>query len=315
MKRPQTRHVRLLGAVSRRLSSRRAWAFAARDSFIAVCVAAGSLAYPTWLPPSPGPSLGGDLLNSLFYIAFAYSGWNAASYAYDEFVDPQRTVPLAMILGCAVVGLLYLAVNYLFVANLTPAQGTVVFHYDDFASLKGQWDQVTLGQAVMGHLLGPGAARVMSGVMLLLFTSAISAMTLIGPRVYAAMAYDGVLPRVFLPQPGRPSLWGAGVQGVLALLILFTHELRTVLANVGAILTLFAALTCAGLFAVSVRPLPSGTRPGAVALVCAALYVALAGWMLVFRFGSAEGLTLLGWLGGVCLVALVAYGASRRAAA
>lgn len=255
--------------------------------FVLVGVFSGSLSWPSWQPPAlEGESLSG-FASSLFYIAFAYSGWNAAVYAADDFKEPGTTVPRAMMIGCALVGVLYLVVNFIFVANLTPEQGTVVFRYDAFTSGAAQFDQVTLGQAVMAQLLGPGAAKVMSAVTLILFISAISAMTLVGPRVYAVMAKDGVLPKVLAGADGKPPTAAVVLQGVLSLAVLFTHELRTVLANVGAILVFFAALTVLGLFRLLVKPI-DGSRPSLVGLACAALYLVTSGWMLFIGFTSSS---------------------------
>jgi APA family basic amino acid/polyamine antiporter len=279
--------------------------------FVAVGVTQGSLGWPTWAPPSPGSSPADEVVGSLFFIAFAFSGWNAAVYAADEFKHPGRDVPRAMLIGCLAVGALYLVVNYLFIANLTPAQGTVVFKYNDFTSLAGQYEQVTLGQAVMAHLLGPGAARVMSGVMLVLFISAISAMLLVGPRVYAAMARDGLLPHQLAPKPGRPPTAAVVLQGCLALALLVTHDLRTVLSNVGAIVVLFAALTVVGLFPAYARAKTPAEKPSVASLLAALLYVASAGWMLYRGFANSP--SLLGWVGLVAAVALVGWAiASRR---
>ena len=82
---------------------------------------------------------------------FAFSGWNAAVYAAEEFRDPARTVPRAMMIGTALVAVLYLVVNWIFVANLTPAQASVVFQYKSA--------RVTLGHAVVAALRWARAGR------------------------------------------------------------------------------------------------------------------------------------------------------------
>jgi APA family basic amino acid/polyamine antiporter len=280
-------------------------------AFVAVGVTQGSLAWPTWTPPEPAASPVEAVVGSLFFIAFAFSGWNAAVYAADEFQAPGRDVPRAMLLGCLAVAGLYLVVNYLFVANLTPEQGRVVFQYDAFTRLEGEVAQVTLGQAVMAALLGPTAGRVMSGVMVLLFVSAMSAMLLVGPRVYAAMARDGVLPRALAGAPGKPPTGAVLLQGAIALLLLVTHDLRSVLANVGAILVLFAALTVAGLFVAKGRA-PAGEFPRPLALVAAAVYLVSAAWMLFVGF--RHNLSLLGWVAGIAVLGLGAFVVTQRSA-
>ncbi len=275
--------------------------------FVFVGVFFGSLAWPTWTAATPTTSPVSEVLGSLFFIAFAFSGWNAAIYAADEFHKPEVNVPRAMLIGCLAVAGLYLVVNYIFVANLTPAQGTVVFQYDDFTQLRGQFDQVTLGQAVMAALLGPVAAKVMSAVMLLLFISAMSAMLLVGPRVYAAMAKDGFLPGFLAAKAGKPPTGAVLLQGAIALLLTFTHDVRSVLSNVGAILVLFAALTVAGLFVAKAR----GKDPSAVSLICAGVYVISAAWMLFEGFRKSP--TLLLWVAVVGLVGLFAFAVTRFA--
>jgi APA family basic amino acid/polyamine antiporter len=174
----------------------------------------------------------------------------------------------------------------------------------------------------MAHLLGPTAARVMSAVMLLLFISAISAMMLVGPRVYAAMSRDGMLPAFLTPRPKQPPTAAVVLQGALALVLLVTHDLREVLSNVGAIVVLFAALTVAGLFRAFARATTPEEKPSVASLVAATVYVASAGWMLYRGFSRAavslvagdwKGASSLLWVLAVSAVALVGwYVASRR---
>lgn len=266
--------------------------------FVAAGLAFGQTAWPSWTPPvAPG---GGFPLvpfaRSLFFIAFAFSGWNAVAYAAEEFRAPERTVPRAMILGCLLVAALYLVVNFIFVANLTPADATVVFDYDA--------RQVTLAHALVARLAGPGLGKVISVFTVAVFLSAMSAMIFVGPRVYAAMARDGYLPRALAGEQGRPPIGSVLLQGALAIAILFTHRLQTILGNAGAILTLFAALAAAGLFRAALRP---GDRPGPrpAALVAAGVYALAAAALMAFDvWRHADS---IGWIVGVVAVGLAAY--------
>jgi basic amino acid/polyamine antiporter, APA family len=269
--------------------------------FVAVGLLYGQRSWPTWTAAPAGGGLAlGAFASSLFFIAFAFSGWNAAVYAAEEFERPERTVPRAMMVGCLLVALLYLVVNFIFVANLTPADATVVFRYDT--------DRVTLGHAVVSRLLGAGSGAVMSLFTVAVFVSAMSAMTFVGPRVYAAMARDGYLPAALRGRDGRPPVGAIVLQGVLALLILFTHPLRAILENLGAILTFFAALTAAGLFKVALSR-RAVERPRPVALVAAAVYVGAAIAMFVFSFVLSP--RSLGWVAGAGVVGLAGWVVSR----
>lgn len=271
--------------------------------FVAVGLALGRNVWPTWTPPHAADGLPlRPFMASLFFIAFAFSGWNAAAYAAEEFRSPERDVPRAMLVGCSLVAALYLLVNWVFVANLTPERASAVFAYET--------QRVTLGHLVMRDIVGEAGARVMSGFVVVALVSSMSAMTFAGPRVYAAMAADGFLPRTLVAKADRPPAWSVVLQGALALGILYAQELAQAMQNVGAILMLFAALTTLSLF--RVRFGRSGwPAPPATSLAAAALYTASAAWMLYFGF---QGKThLLVWVGAIAGAALLAYAVTRLA--
>src|SRR5262245_60580727 len=272
--------------------------------FVGVGLALGHNQWPTWSPPNPSPGFPlQPFVGSLFFIAFAFSGWNAAAYAASEFREPQKDVPRAMLIGCGVVAVLYLFVNWVFVANLTPEQGRAVFEYEA--------KRVTLGHLVVRELLGDAGGIAMSCLSVTAFLAAISAMTLVGPRVYAAMAEDGFLPRPLAARAGRPPTGAVLLQAVLALTLLYTQTLQQKLATVGALLTLFAALVSCGIFRVRFgkSALP---KPDNLTLAAASVHVASAVYMLYFGLrGSTQ---LLGWVAGVVVVALGFYALARRGA-
>lgn len=269
--------------------------------FVVVGVGLGRHGWPTWHPPheAAGFPLEAFMAN-LFWIAYAFSGWNAAVYASEEFRDPGRDVPRAMLIGCGLVAALYLLVNWVFVANLTPARAAAVFDYEQ--------TRITLGHLVTTDLLGAAGGKAMSALALVAFVSAMSAMTLAGPRVYAAMARDGFLPAALAGKAGRPPAGSVILQGAIALAVLYTHRIQEVLQNVAAVLVLFSALTALSLFRVALAP-RRWPRPPASSLVAAALYVLSAAWMLYF--GLKSSYRLLAWVGLVAVVALAAYAITR----
>ena len=273
--------------------------------FVGLGLLGGNNQWPVWTPPAAGAGFPlAAFIGSLFYIAFAFSGWNAAAYAAEEFREPGRDVPRAMLIGCALVAALYFAVNWIFVANLTPADAAAVFSYET--------ERVTLGHLIAQRLLGPGAGRVMSAAVILMLVSAMSAMTFAGPRVYAAMARDGFLPKVFAGREGRPPAASVLLQSALALAIVFTHELRQALSNVGAILTLFAALTVGGLFRAYFASGGRFPKPPLSSLAAAGIYSASAAYMLYFGFRDKSS-TLIWWVTGVLAAAFAAYAITRAA--
>mgnify|MGYP002635216124 CR=1 FL=1 len=271
--------------------------------FVALGLSLGATEFPTWEAPNatPGVFPWEAFFANQFWIAFAFSGWNAAIYAAGRFRRPKRDVPWAMLIGCGGVAVVYLAVNWVFVANLTPEQGAAVFDHES--------TRVTLGHLVVQDLVGPVGATVMSVFAIIAFTSAMSAMTLVGPWVYAAMAEDGYLPKFLAPKTnGKPPLGSLILQGGLALTLLWTHSVLQVVESAGGILLVFSGLTVATLFKVRFFR-PDLPKPALISLVAAGVYIiAVSGILYV---GFKDSLSLLLAILGVCAAALGMWALTR----
>ena len=279
--------------------------------FVTVAFIFGSTSWPQWVPPTPASAPAWEFVASLGYIAFAFSGWNAAVYVAGEFAKPERSVAWAMTRGCLLVGGAYLVLNYLFLANLTPAEGAVVFRYDNFSNLQGQVSAVTLGHAVVVRLLGERFGVLMSAVMVVLFASAMSAMLLVGSRVYAAMASRGDLPSRFATSRGGVPQPALILQGLLALLLLSLQDARAMLANIGAVVFFFTALTAGSLFFVLYRARKDATlAPRTWPLVAAGVTVIAS----LFTLGATirASPTLILWVVLVIIVSVVARKLAHR---
>jgi APA family basic amino acid/polyamine antiporter len=132
---------------------------------------------------SAGPSAGtANLALAFLLVMFTYSGWNAASYVAEEIRDPGRNVPLALALGTGLVIVLYLGINFLYLYALPVS---------DIVKLASN-EQTQVGSIAAEQLLGPTAAILLGGLAVVILLSSMSAMTIAGPRVYYAMARDGV---------------------------------------------------------------------------------------------------------------------------
>jgi APA family basic amino acid/polyamine antiporter len=270
--------------------------------FIALGLALGSWEWPTWSPPQAAESFPlGAFINNLFFIMFAFSGWNAAVYAAGEFRNPRRDIPRAMLIGCLTVTAIYLVITWIFLANLNPDESRAIFDYES--------TRVTLGHLVVHRLAGPLAAAGMSVVMILVFISALSAMMLLGPRVCSAMACDGFLPRLLAGTPGRPPRVAVFVQSALSILLIWTHSLTQLLLNLGAILTLFAAMTSLLLFRVTFDP-KFTTKPRAIDLVAAGVYAVAA--LIMLYFGLRNSLSMLLWIAGLTALACIFHETASR---
>ncbi len=113
---------------------------------------------------------------SLMWIMFAYSGWNASSYIGSEIHDPERNLPRSLILGTGIVMLLYLSFNVLFVYAVPPQELSGV---------------IPVGGAAASRLFGGPMDTTISLLIAFALLSSISALIILGPRVYYAMARDG----------------------------------------------------------------------------------------------------------------------------
>jgi APA family basic amino acid/polyamine antiporter len=279
-------------------------------AFIVMGLLFGENRLPEWSPPAGASGFPmQSFFTSLIFITFCYTGWNAATYASEEFENPRRDVPRAMLIGCLLVMVLYLFVNWVFVTNLTQA--------DMGSWIKGDRDRVTLAHLVAKNLVGPNAATGMSIVVIIALMSAISAMTLIGPRVYAAMAEDRFLPSFLAAREGKPPVGSLVLQSGLATSLVFLSGFRELLNNVGSILAIVSAITVLSLF--RKKRWRRGERPPLSARVGAVVYASMVAWMVYFSVKSSEKTSFLGigipsvvlWMLGIVAIAMAAYAVTR----
>jgi len=142
----------------------------------------------------------------LIAVFWAYDGWVYITWVAGEVKEPRRNVPLAMVLGILVVGVIYMAMNMTYVYAMPLSE--VAKHE-------------TIAHAAAEALFSPGAAVWLSATIAISCFSAAATCTLSGARVYLAMAQDGVFFKrmaVIHPKWRTPafSLVGQGVwAGVL----------------------------------------------------------------------------------------------------
>jgi basic amino acid/polyamine antiporter, APA family len=113
---------------------------------------------------------------SLYYIGYAYTGWNSACYISGEVRDPQRNVPRALLLGIGVVFVLYALVNLAFVRATA---GTTLAE-----------SGMAAGLAAAQAIFGPTGARFIALGISLSLISFLSGMVWAGPRVTQRMGQD-----------------------------------------------------------------------------------------------------------------------------
>ena len=206
---------------------------------------------------------------SLVYVSYAYSGWNAAAYLTGEIQDPGRNLSRILLAGTAVVLLLYVSLNYIFLRS-TPLAG-----------LKGQ---VEVGFVAATSLFGAPAGRLAGGIIAALLVSTISSMIFAGPRIVQAMGEDLPALRFFAAKSraGVP-VRALMLQTAITLAFILRPSFKEILVYAGFVLNLFTFLTVLGLFVLRwkkpnlLRPYRAWGYP-----FTPFIFLGLSGWTLAF---------------------------------
>lgn len=218
----------------------------------------------------PAVATGGvGIAAALIPVFFAYSGWNAATYVAGEMRDPARGLGRALALGTGACILLYLAVNATYLRAMPLAE---------LALTSGSPARLTAER-----LGGAGAAALLSPLVAVCVLSSLQATVLVGPRIYHAMATDGL----FFAQLGRlhattrvPVL-ALAAQAVVAMVELFTGRFEQLLTFATFSIVAFSTLTVAAVVLLRLRR-PGAARPFRVPgyPLTPALFVAINVWVL-----------------------------------
>ena len=196
---------------------------------------AGTLAPTNWL-------------FALIPVMFTYSGWNAAAYVAEEIRDPGRNVPKALAVGTLAVIGIYFFLNLLYL---------YVFPVGELAGVQG-----SVLDVIADRLLGQAAGDIMGVVSIISLLASISAMTFAGPRVYYAMARDGLFfaPAASVHPTYRTPAVSIVAQGAWATLLVLSGSASTLTTYTGFAVVLFAGLAVAAVFVLR-RSEPDAPRP------------------------------------------------------
>lgn len=184
---------------------------------------------------------------ALLGVLWAYEGWQNVTNSAGEARDPQRSFARGIGLGTAALVAIYLTAN----AGYIAAVG---------ASGVAATDRVA-ADAVRA-LFGPGAAKLVTLVILISIFSAANGLALTGPRMYFAMARDGVFFRSLAevhPRFGTPAL-AVAASAVWAAVLALTGGFEQLFTYVVFASWIFAALAAASVFVLR-RTRPDAPRP------------------------------------------------------
>jgi len=233
--------------------------------------------------------LTGAFAINLYFVSYAYSGWNAAAYLSNEIEDPQKNLPKALLFGTLIVSFLYIMLNFIFL--WVAPQGELAVGAD--------FKAVEVGFVAANHIFGLAGGKIIAMIIAILLVSTVSSMIIAGPRVTMVMGEDIRLFKIFANKnrngiPSRAVLF----QSAISLFFIFTSTFAEVIEYIGFTLSLFTFMTVMGLFILRARqkhtPATYSYRTWGYP-VTPILFLLLLSWMLVYGFiykptPSLEGL-------------------------
>lgn len=183
----------------------------------------------------------------LISVLWACEGWQYATFVAGETKDPQRTFPLGIVTGTALTAGIYIVANLAYIVALGSARTSV---------------SQSVAADAMTALIGPMAGKLVAVAILVSIFSAMNAVVLSAPRVFFAMARDGVfferLARVH-PRFGTPA-FAVGASALWAIVLTMSGRFEQLLAYVVVIGWMFYGLGGFALFCYRWQK-PDAVRP------------------------------------------------------
>ncbi len=184
---------------------------------------------------------------AMISVLWAYEGWQYVTYSAGETINPQRTFPLAFLIGSAALIAIYLFANLGYVAAL---------------GASGVAGSTRVAATALGAVVSHGAGKIVAIAILISMFSAANSIMLNAPRVYYAMARDGLffhsLSQVH-PRFGTPAL-AVGAAGIWSAVLAASGTFEQLLTYVVFIGWIFYALAAASIFIYRKRA-PEAARP------------------------------------------------------
>jgi APA family basic amino acid/polyamine antiporter len=225
-----------------------------------------------------------DLLTAfgaaLVPVIFAYGGWQTATFIAGEIKEPRKNLPRGLILGVSGVVLLYLAANVVYISVL----GTT-----GLAASKAP------ASDVMRSALGDIGARIIAAGIAISTVGFLSQSMLTAPRVYFAMAKDGLFFKaVAMVNPRtRAPIVAIALQGLLAILIAVLGTYDRILNYVVSVDVIFFGLTACCIF-VFRKLEPAGTNRVPGHPFTTVLFIAVCWLVSINTIFHSPGNTLIG---------------------
>lgn len=269
---------------------------------VAFIVAALAIAAADWslLLPKTGDGrhlVSGSFAVSLVFVMYAYAGWNSAAYVAGEIRDPSRGLPRALLWGTALVMVLYLALNAVFLVT-TP-----------WASMTGEKEAGLIsGRAIFG----PAGGDIAGALIAFGLVANVNAMLFSGTRVLRVIGQDAHVLRAL----DRPNRFGAPWLAVVlitafVLVLMLTGSFEQLLLYISGLLQLSSLLCVLAVPWLRWR-MPEAPRPFLVPWypLPIILYTLVSIWIIVAL--AYEKPKETAWGGVTLLIGVVLYVVTRN---
>lgn len=200
-------------------------------------------------------AIGSALVGSLF----SSDAWYNITYISGEVINPKRNVPLSLFIGTLIVSVFYLLTNFVYI-KILPLRGSpdgldVISRGIQFAT------DDRVATSAMSVVFGDSAAIIMAVFIMISTFGCNNGLILAGPRVYYAMAKDGL----FFKKVGEINKNGVPgfaliIQGVWAVLLCLSGTYGNLLDYVIFAVLIFFTLTILSIFILRVKK-PDIPRP------------------------------------------------------
>jgi len=211
-------------------------------AILALALRAGSWShFAPFITQRPGSDpLPVALAAGLVGAFFAFGGWWEIPKLAGEARDPSRTLPRALAIGVAIITAIYIMTSAVFLYLVSLERVT-----------SGETFAAQAGEA----LFGPAGGRVFSGVVIVAVLGSLLGLLMALPRVYYAMASDGVFFKAVAavhPRFGTPAR-AIGIQAAIASLYVALGTFNQIIGYFVFVTVLFVGLTVVGLFRIRRR--------------------------------------------------------------
>lgn len=184
---------------------------------------------------APG-NMVGNSAQAIILVLFTMIGWDRVGYVAGEMTNPRRAIPRALLVGFGTVAVVYIAIN-------------IVYHHALGLEAIRETNRVAVDLATV--LMGSVGASFVAIMVMISTTGAMNGTMMTGPRLYYAMAKDGLLFRwlnYVHPKFRTPSraillhcIWGTFI-------LLARGSFETIITGMLFVILIFYAFTTVGIF-------------------------------------------------------------------